>query len=40
MLLPSSTIATVNDIAIGAVGSIPLLPPLTTTAITTIDDRC
>jgi hypothetical protein len=38
LLLPS-TIATVNDTAIGAVGLIPPPLPSTTTAITTVDNR-
>jgi hypothetical protein len=43
LLLPPSTATTVDDAAIGAVGSITPPPPLATTAIATIEDchrRC
>ncbi len=42
-LLPPSTTATVHNAAVGTVGSIPPLPPSTTTAIAAIVDchrRC
>ncbi len=38
-LQPSSTATTVDDAVISAVGSIPPLPPLTMTAITTVNNR-
>jgi hypothetical protein len=39
LLPPPSIAATADDAGIGAVCLIPLLPPLTTTAITAIDNR-
>jgi hypothetical protein len=39
LLLPPSTAATINDTAIGAIGSIPPPPPLTMTAIAAINDH-
>jgi hypothetical protein len=37
-LLPPSNAATINNAAIDAIGSIPLPPPLSTTAIATINN--
>jgi hypothetical protein len=39
LLLPPSTTATVDNAAIGAVSSIPLSPPSTTTAIIAVNDH-
>jgi hypothetical protein len=39
LLPPPSTAATVDNAAISTVSSIPPLPPLTTTAIATVNNR-